>query len=199
MRFLIPLILLAAISCAGNNDSKKTSDGSIADTDLSDTCDCNDLVIDSLGAHYLHDSLFTGICVSYFVNTKSKYIEKSLLKGKLHGKVLFYDKSGEILLQEYYENGKQKRSGITDKSLTCDCNELVMRSNTDPTIPSQYWLDDMPYSGKCEKYYPDSEQLSLEVNYKNGYQDGYTIYYNRDGSTILMERYTSGILVSTVN
>ena len=199
MKFLVLVSIFILISCSSNTDSKKTSDGSISDSDITNSCDCVDLDIDSTGVHYLNDSLYTGICVSYFVNTKSKYIEKSILKGKLHGKVVYYDKSGEVLLQELYENGKQKRSGETDKSLTCDCAELEVHPNTDPIVPSQYWLDDMPFSGKCEKYYPDSQQLSLEVNYKNGYQDGYTIYYNRDGSTILMERYTSGILVSTVN
>jgi antitoxin component YwqK of YwqJK toxin-antitoxin module len=64
---------------------------------------------------------------------------------------------------------------------------------------SIYKLDDVPFTGRCEKFYENSNQLYMESSYKKGILDGYTIYYNRDGSTILMEKYELGVMTSTVH
>jgi len=188
------------LSCGDNANKNSTNDGNLNSTNhQTDTCNCSLLNIDSLGTHLLDSSLYTGNCVSYYEGTTNKYIEKNLLKGKLHGKVIYYDKAGELLFEEIFENGKQKRNGALDQTLTCDCNELELLKTNDPIISTIAKLDDIPFTGKCKKFYKDSEQLYMESDYKNGFLEGRIIYYNRDGSTILIEKYFSGQLIGTMN
>lgn len=193
-------LTFGVIGCGENSAENSTNDGNInSTTHVADTCDCSALLVDSLGTHLMDTTLYTGICISYYEGTTNKYIEKNLLEGKLHGKVIYYDKAGELLFEEIFENGKQKRNGTLDETLSCDCNELEMVKTNDPIVPTIAKLDDIPFTGKCEKFYQDSEQLYMESDYKNGFLDGRIIYYNRDGSTILIEKYSSGQLIGTVN
>lgn len=195
--YLLPIFLLLLVSC-GDASEKSTPEGSsaIAEQTLGDTCDCSILQIDSLGNHLLEGKPFTGTCVSYYAGSENKYLEKNILNGLLHGKIEYFDKTGESLLQEFYENGVQKRSGNEENGLTCDCSELQIQTVQNTSV---YKLDDVPFTGKCEKYYENSSQLYRESSYKNGLLEGYTVYYNRDGSTILMEKYERGELTSTVH
>jgi len=193
------ILTFGLIGCGDNVVENTSSDGNINSLNVADTCNCIELVVDSLGTHLLDDKLYTGICLSYYSASYDKYIEKNLFEGKLHGKVIYYDKDGAVLFEEVYENGKQKRNGALDETLTCDCAELEHVKTSDPLVPTLVKLDDIPFTGKCEKYYENSEQLYMESDYKNGYLEGYTIYYNKDGSTILMEKYSYGQMISTVN
>lgn len=195
--FIFITICISACEPAGE---QKTDDGTLnAETAALDTCGCSELISDSTTQIYtLNGSPYTGICISYYPGSTDKYIEENFFDGKLHGKVTYYDRTGEILLEELYDNGTQKRSG-NNESLVCKCTELEFTKTTDPQYPSVAQLDEIPFTGKCEEKYPDSEQPSMESNYKNGILHGYTIYYNRDGSTILIEHYDMGELVSAVN
>lgn len=190
----LPFLLLA---CGGEAD-EKTLQGSenISAQTLADTCDCNELQVDSTGKHLLEGSPFTGTCVSYYEGAATKYLEKNMLNGMLHGKVEYFDKNGESLLQEFYENGTQKRSGNAETGLTCDCSELEIQTVQNVSV---YKLDDVPFTGKCEKRYENSTQLYMESSYKNGLLDGYTVYYDRNGATILMEKYEAGILANSIH
>jgi hypothetical protein len=195
---IAPVFMACFYSCA-EQPGDPTIDGSISQTSVADTCDCNMLVTDSTGLHTLSDTTFTGVCLSYYDGSDQKYLEKNLLQGRLHGKVTYFDREGEILLEEMYENGAQKRTGSPGENMTCNCAELEFVKTNDPNYPTVAKLDDIPFTGRCEEKYPDSDQLSLESNYNKGVLNGYTVYYNRDGSTILMEHYENGVLVSTVN
>ena len=152
--------------------------------------------LDSTGIHLFKEKLYTGICIEYYPGTESKYIEKSILSGYLHGKSSFYDKSGNLLVEEIYENGKKKRSGEV-MPLTCDCSELIKTTDISPDGITRYMLDDIPYTGTCEKFYPDSSNIYMEVNYKNGLLEGRSTYYNKDGSKMYTEKYEKGVLITT--
>jgi hypothetical protein len=198
LRF-IPIALIAGLYACGEQHVDKSTDGSISQTTVADTCNCDMLVTDTTGLHTLSDTAFTGVCLSYYEGSDDKYLEKNLLEGRLHGKVTYFDRTGQILLEEMYENGAQKRTGSPGENMTCNCAELEFVNTHDPNYPTIAKLDDVPFTGRCEEKYPDSEQLSLESNYKKGLLNGYTVYYNRDGSSILMEHYENGMLVSAVN
>lgn len=188
----LPILIF---SCGETTQENLSPDKNISAT-TGDTCDCNELDIDSSGLHQKDEKPFTGTCISYYENTDSKYLEKNLLNGKLHGEVDYYDKSGNIILTEFYENGVAKRNVGSDVSNICDCSELEIKVVQGYSV---YQLDNVPYTGKCEKKYPDSDQLSMESNYKNGLLEGYTLYYDKSGNTILMEKYEQGELVSAVH
>lgn len=189
-------LILFLFSCGDEQDKNLTTDSNISESNTSDTCDCNDLIIDSLGNHLLNKNAFTGTCVSYYEQSDIKYLEKNLLGGRLHGKVEYYDREGGMILQEFYENGNQKRTGGSDGASTCDCSELTSQNMQGIDV---YKLDDIYFTGKCEKYYDDKKQVYMESHYKNGLLNGYTIYYNRDGSTILMEKYENGEMISAIH
>jgi len=192
-------ILFSACSDEGSkNDSEVAHDGTVMQSSELDTCECNALDVDSLGVMYLKENLYTGICIQNYPETDSKYIEKSILDGKLHGKIIYYDKMGEVLIEELYENGEKKRSGDLE-NLTCDCKELERKEATIPNMPTTYYLDNIPFTGTCTDLYPGSTQTYMEVMYKNGLVEGRSSYYNRDGSLMYTEKYEQGKLVSTLH
>lgn len=190
------LFLVVLVSCSGRRNKEIVDDGNILSVSEQDTCECDNLKTDSLGIFLKDDLPYTGVCYSNYPDMDVKYIEKELLEGKLHGKVVYYSKNGEVILEEVYEYGAQKRAGDFD-ALECECTELKLTNNEQTGI-TRYYLDDIPFTGKCTKYYPESEQVYIEANYKNGYLNGHTIYYAKDGSTLYFEVYESGVLVNTV-
>lgn len=184
-------------ACDNTNNSNLIEKGDMLSSGIVDTCECSELIQDSLGTYFKNDSLFTGICISYYPNSSSKYVEKNLLKGLLHGSVFYYDKNGEVLIEEIYENGHSKRSGKAEV-LNCSCNELTLMKASNPDLPARYSLDDIPYTGKCESFYPESEYIYMEANYWEGFLNGYTTFYNKDGSKLYMEVYKNGVLEKTI-
>jgi hypothetical protein len=198
MRHFFFLTSILVIASCDNNSAEGTNLGpaTISEQTMENACDCDTLEIDSLGNHTLKGKAFTGSCVSHYNGTEDKYLEKNILNGLLHGKVTYFDRSGELLLEEFYENGEQKHTGESETGLTCDCSDLEIQDMQGMSI---YKLNGTPFTGRCEKFYQNSTQLYMESNYRKGILDGYTIYYNRDGSTILMENYEAGVMTSTVH
>lgn len=194
--FLISFIFSCADQSSDNKKNITNNEGSQMQSEILDTCFCSELDRDSLGTHYLKEKLYTGICIEYYPETSTKYMEKSILSGLLHGKSSFFDKSGEMLVEEIYENGKKKRSGEV-MPLTCDCSELVKSEKISADGKTHYFLDDIPYTGTCEKYYPDSSSIYMEINYKNGLLEGRSTFYNKDGSKMYTEKYEAGELITT--
>lgn len=198
---IIPISLLFA-GC-GESEPKQESgnldSGTVKQSGMLDTCACSDLDIDSSGNHLLKESIFTGICVENYPETNVKYIEKNILNGKLHGKIRYFDKNGEVILEEVYEAGSKKRSGDVE-SLTCSCSELdKIETPGISSGPVMYVLDDIPFTGTCREYYPESDQVYMEVNYRKGLVHGFTTYYKKDGSTLLIEKYVDGMQTSVVH
>ena len=199
---LYPLILFIAVltSCSDSDSENKknitNNEGTQKQSGVLDTCFCLDLDIDTIGAHFMKEKLYTGICIEYYPGSENKYIEKSILNGLVHGKTAFYDRSGKLLVEEIYENGKKKRSGEV-MPLNCNCSELVKTEAVSHDGKTRYLLDDIPYTGSCEEFYPDSSNIYMEINYKNGLLEGRSTYYKRDGSEMYTEKYKAGELVTT--
>jgi len=198
--FLLSLFFLSVIiGCGGKSkkDLDLIEEGQIFASEILDTCLCDELAKDSSNIFYQNDSLFTGICVYNYPNSTEKYMVKSMLLGKLHGNVTYFDKQGAVLLVETYENGEKKRTG-DGAPLVCDCSELKVKNDHGTSIHRAY-LDEIPFEGKCKKKYPDSDQIYMEVSYKNGLHDGYTIFYDKEGNTMYMEKYENGELLKVLH
>ncbi len=193
-------IILSLILFAQCDNSKPEVDliqeGSMMNSPVQDTCLCDDLAVDSLGVFSKNDSLFTGVCILNYPNTDLKYVVKGILNGALHGNVIYYDKMGNVLVEEVYEDGEKKRTG-DGAPLVCDCAELEQVSSPGETIKRSF-LDDIPYTGKCHKKYPDMDQVYMEVNYKSGLLEGFTIFYDKTGETMYMEKYEKGELIKVI-
>ena len=193
------LSLLQACGGGANEKNKGfTETGEMKESEFLDTCQCKNLESDSTGIYYKNGKKFTGICLDYYPGTTDKYIEQNLLNGQLHGKVTYFGKEGEVLIEEIYENGQKKRSGEVDV-LNCACTELTKEETHVPQVPYRYLLDNIPYTGSCHEYYPESDQIYVEMNYKDGLLDGHMVYYNKDGSTLMIEKYEKGIQISAVH
>ena len=191
--------LFLIFSCSSQSENEILTDGgSVMQNDQLDSCACSDLTIDSTGLHKMNDELYTGICFEYYPNSENKYIEKSLLDGKPHGRTVYFDQSGEVLFEEVYKAGDKKRSGDLEV-IECDCSELTLVESHLPAVSDRYFLDEMPFTGTCTKYYPESDQIYMEVSYKAGELDGATTYFNKDGSVMFIEKYTMGELMRTVH
>lgn len=196
--FVLVIASVFIFSCSTDgNQSEDIANGSVNTVADLDTCQCHELK-QSNGDWMKNDLLFTGVCIENYPETDLKYIEKNFLSGKLHGKVNYYDKNGGLLLEELYENGKSVRSGNVD-NLECNCSELVLIQSSANSEVKRYSLDNIPFTGKCFEYYPNSDQLYIQAYYKNGALDGYTTYFGRDGKTLYMEKYSSGELINTVH
>ena len=189
---------LLVVSCSSEQNEILTDQGSVMQTDDMDTCLCNELAIDSAGIHTKKNELYTGICFENYPNSDKKYIEKSLLKGKPHGKIVYYDQQGAVLFEEIYKEGEKKRSGELEV-IECDCSELELVESSLPGVSDRYFLDEMPFTGSCSKYYPESDQIYMDVNYTAGELNGATTYYNKDGSVMYIEKYSMGELMRTVH
>ncbi|MFT5820689.1 MAG: hypothetical protein ACI8ZM_001934 [Crocinitomix sp.] len=193
-------ITLSLILFAQCDNSKPEVDliqeGTMMNSAIQDTCICDELAMDTLGVFSKNDSLFTGVCILNYPNTDLKYVVKGILNGKLHGTVTYFDKMGNILVKEVYEDGQKKRTG-DGAPLSCDCAELEHVGSPGETKKRSF-LDDIPFSGKCFKKYTDLDQIYMEVNYKSGFLEGFTIFYDRAGKTMYMEKYEQGDLIKVI-
>ena len=195
--FLFSSFFIICFSSCQDEQSNLVEDGDVLTSDLDDTCSCSSLEVDSLDTYTKNGVNYTGVCVENYPETDLKYIEKNILSGKLHGNVTYFDKEGNVLIEEIYENGISKRSSKND-AITCDCTELEEMKLSNSANIKRYSLDGIPFTGKCESYYPETNQLYIESNYKNGFLNGYTIYYKKDGANLYMEKYVMGRLENTI-
>ena len=199
MRYLILIVgVLFLFACSDNKEVNEITDGDVKREGKMDSCDCADLLIDSTGLHTRNGDPYTGVCTDYYPNSTDRYIDKDLLDGLLHGTVTYYARTGEELMKEMYESGKKKRSGDTD-FLVCDCTELEKVPNPDPQLPIRYFLDEIPYTGICQKFYPESTQLYVESNYKSGLLDGASTYYDQQGNVLYIEEYKMGTMINVLH
>lgn len=192
-------ISLLFVACTSGPAEKPDliEEGEVMTSTIADTCMCETLLEDSTGTFYKEEALFTGTCIYNYPETDLKYMVKSILAGKLHGPTTYYDKSGNILVEEIYENGTKKRSG-SGAPLTCDCSELEQL--TAPGEPlTRFLLDGIPYTGKCFESYKNADQVYMEVNYEKGLKDGFAIFYDRTGETMYMEKYENGELIKVIH
>lgn len=197
MNKIIGVVLLLII--AGCNSSKSSDvevelgDNKQIDIEIL-TCNCDSLILssDSLILQ-LNDVTFTGVCELNYPGTEQKYIDKQIVEGKIHGNVSYYSKFDDFLYSEVYNDGLLKSNNGQLKQ--CSCQELKIEK-TDSVIKN--YFKETLFTGKCEDYYLDTDQLYLEANYKNGLLSGYTIYYKKDGSTLFMQNYKEGILLDEI-
>lgn len=203
MKFVLPILLgfIFSFSCSSKpRDTDKLIDGgAIMNSTTLDTCFCEELVKDSTEFLFLEDVKFTGVCVHNYPNSTEKYIVKNILEGKLHGSVIYYAVSGEELMKENYKSGELVRAG-EENEIVCDCSELnhVDQKNR-ADLPKKTYLDGTLFTGTCYKYYPESTQRYIDIAYKNGFQEGYSIYYDREGKTMYIEKYEAGTLTQTLD
>ena len=186
------------LSCGGGDSEKNLIEaGTMMSSAPVDTCLCDDLSEDSLGNYFKDERPYNGVCVYNYPQSNQKYMVKGIMNGKLHGKVIYYDNQGNVLVEEVYENGQKKRTG-DGAPMTCDCAELEIKKMPGESIQRSF-LEDIPFSGTCTKKFPESEQVYIESNYKNGLQEGYTSYYDKMGNTLYMEKYEHGELLKIIH
>lgn len=200
MRKALIMLLVAGIlgACSnGNQDKNLIEEGNLMHSEPVDTCLCDDLFEDSLGTYFKDEKPYNGVCVHNYPESNQKYMVKGIMNGKLHGKVIYYDNQGRVLVEEVYENGHKKRTG-DGAPIACDCSELDIKKMSGESIQRSF-LDDIPFSGTCTKKFPESEQVYMEAYYKNGLQEGFTSYYNQSGKTLYMEKYEHGELLKIIH
>lgn len=190
---------LFLFSCSEQSQKKEEfTEGTVKQEGRADSCLCVDLLVDSTGFHSKGGKAYTGVCTDYYPGSEDKYIEKNLLDGYLHGTVVYYSRSGDELMKEMYQKGVKRQSGDTD-FLVCDCTDLEKVTNADPQLPNRYFLDEIPYTGRCQQFFPETNQMSVESHYKKGLLDGYTSYYDKQGNTLYIEEYQMGTLVNILH
>jgi len=190
----ITLLTITLFSCTSNKTETNVEMGDNKEIDLNlIVCNCDSLSINDQKLLTYHDSIFTGTCFSNYPLVEQKYIDKQIVKGKIHGKVRYYDKFGKFLSEEIYNSGDFFENEETNNF--CNCNDLNIKKS-DST--SKAYLESNLFTGNCKSYFPNSEQLYLESNYKNGLLDGYTIYYKKDGATLFLQSYKEGKLLKEI-
>lgn len=154
-----------------------------------ETCNCDSLATNSDLLTFNGD-LFTGICFLNYPMSDQRYVEKQILDGKIHGNVVYYDKNDNILFEEIYIEGVQDKNEDY-----CSCSDLVVEQKGD--VKKSY-LNGKPFTGKCEDFFLDSEQVYLEANYIGGQLDGFVNYYSKDGKVVMIQKYELGEYIKDI-
>jgi antitoxin component YwqK of YwqJK toxin-antitoxin module len=179
------------LSCQNNKKDTVVEMGSNKELKMIQSCNCDSLTKNKDGLFILNNKLYTGTCELYYPNSNEKYMTKQLLDGQVNGSIFYYDKNGNIILEEEYVKGK--KTGNKDELLMVNCKELIVKENDEGE--KIYYLNDRPFSGTCEDYYPQSNQTYIISNYKDGKLNGYTTYFNKDGTTLIMNKYEDNQVV----
>lgn len=198
MRLITVLILsLVFLGCTENVQlSESKEEGTFNTSDDLIQCNCDSLAYDLDSNFVYKDKPFTGICYSYYPNTKDRYMEKNFLEGQLHGKVKYFDKEGSILVEEEYVNGVNTKAA-TEGYSACDCSELELKPA--PGIDSKIrYRNNHPFTGVCYEYYPNSDVLYLKQNIRDGVPHGFTEYFDKEGQILFTEEYDYGNLKRVV-
>lgn len=196
--------IMLLFSCESVNNGKdkkkeKTSESSKIELGTFSTnmdlkeCHCDSLFKDSLNTYFKDDQLYTGRCFANYPSSEKKYMEMSFLKGKIHGFFTVYDKSGEILSKDRYHNGDLLKSKNEGKETTiyCSCDSLKEEKLTFGNKSIKKYKD-IPFTGVCYDYYPESKKKYMEINYKKGFPHGKLIVYDKSGKVITVENYEKG-------
>jgi len=168
--------------------------GNNKESESIELCNCDDLSENDKKELTLNGQVYTGNCFLDYPQSDQKYIEKQILNGKVHGKITYFDKQGNVLFEETYNNGNLL--GDLENKSTCSCAELTIKETDDGVVKN--YLNDILYTGGCEDYFPNTNQLYLESNYKDGLLNGFTIYYQKDGSVLMMQEYKDGVLMEDI-
>lgn len=188
---------LLLFNCSDSAPKKNlVEEGEMSEINTSDTCACDELK-DSATVYYKDKTPYTGVCVYNYPNTENPYMVKGVMNGKLHGKVTYYDQSGEVIMEELYEGGRKKRNG-NSAPITCECSELDIQPIPGSTVKRAF-LDEIPFTGTCIKHYPESDQKYMDASYKNGVLDGFTTYFDKTGVPLYMEKYERGELLKVIH
>ena len=186
-------LVLLVVSCNSESDSTTIELGENKTIDMSASCHCDSLKTDSTEILKLQNDVFTGTCFSNYPNSDQKYIEKEILKGEYHGKVTYFDKQGKTLYSETYSKGTAM--GDLDNQPNCNCMDIETK---DENGVKKHFYKNSLYTGKCSDNFPDTDQVYLEANYKDGLLHGYTIYYKKDGAVLMMHNYENGEIIKEI-
>ncbi|MDX1652111.1 MAG: hypothetical protein R3277_06440 [Brumimicrobium sp.] len=198
MKFLFPLFLILFVySCV---EETKVNDQQIEKRLLSGEFEayshlpsvpCDSLFQDSTGMYYRYDSLFTGECYLNYPNMDSRYEIRQIFKGKLHGNRILLSPKGDTLNRNIYNHGELVRKSV-GKEEQIHCDSLVLKLMPNGKEVVEYLGN--PFTGKCVRYFPapDTNQIYLQIPYKQGKIHGTMIFYSKQGKEILTEDYREG-------
>lgn len=159
-------------------------------------CDCTELEKDSTKQiKKFEQTPFTGVCLTYYPDDTTLVMEEiQYLEGKIHGYYRIYSKDNVTLTEDQYVEGvKQKMV----KNFTCDCDELVIEELGTNNIKT-YLLNGMKFTGICEKFTKDGKIKILDMQFKDGFRHGNSLYYDQYGDPITADVYEEGKFVKTV-
>ncbi len=186
-------VILLITSCNSDSNTTQVELGENKEVDLSALCNCDSLETNDLGSLTLNSEEFSGRCYSNYPNSTEKYIEKEILKGEYHGKVTYFDKQGKLLYSETYNKGESM--GDLENQPNCNCMDIEGR---DENGVKKHYLNNSLYTGMCSDNFPNSDQVYLEANYKDGLLHGYTIYYQKDGTVLMIHNYEHGKIIKEI-
>ena len=193
-KIIFNLLLITLLVSCNSNENTTTSDlGKNQEVDMSALCNCDSLETTVTGLLTLKSKVFSGRCYSNYPNTNQKYIEKEILKGNYHGKVTYFDKHGDLLYSEAYNKGTSFSD--LENQPNCNCMDIDRR---DENGVKKHYLKNSLYTGKCSDNFPNSKQAYLEANYKDGLLHGYTIYYQKDGTVLMIDNYDNGKIIKEI-
>lgn len=145
--------------------------------------DCDSLSMDTLNQFVYQDSLFTGVCHSFYPSS-SKIMEiKQIFRGKLHGNKLNLSENGDTISRYIYNNGRIINKFEPQKINACKCNEL--ETYTSQEGKSIYFYQDQPYTGFCVDHHEsDTSKIKQSKQFLNGFETGISYKYNLAGEKI---------------
>lgn len=189
------LLSLILISCnSGNKEETSIELGRNKESETLPSCNCDSLIKNPNNELLFGGEIFTGFCFSNYPSSEQKYIEKQILDGLVHGKITYFGKTGKILFDESYSYGELLTS--TENESRCNCKNLKIKESSDKQ--KKNYLNESLFTGTCQDFYPNTNQIYLEANYKKGILHGFTIYYNKDGSVLMMQSYEEGTLIKDI-
>ncbi len=188
--FVILGLLSFSISCEQSGQKYEVEIGANLKTDEEITCNCDELEKNDQNLFEFNGDLFTGLCEQSYPNSDEKYMTKQFLEGKVHGSIFYYSQSGEVILEEEYVGGD--KVGEKGEILQVNCKALTKKEVDGQNL---FFYNDKLFTGSCKDFYPNSEQTYVETYYKDGMLDGFSTYFNKDGSVLIMQKFEKNILV----
>jgi antitoxin component YwqK of YwqJK toxin-antitoxin module len=188
---MLPLTLTLLFSCKEQSDriTKDLKSGEFSEKEI-ETCDCSELNSDSTSTYFRDTIPFTGVCKTYYPNSKDVMEEKPFLKGKIHGDYIVYaPETHEAISSVKYQNGEMSEDNL-NKNSECECKEIEQTKQKNGE--ALFTRNGQPFTGKCYNYSYDSTTIVLEQYFEDGLAHGDMMIYNNEGKLIQMERYQKG-------